>query len=333
VLAIGTSEVHRVLSDAVMVFETVEWTYLSHGSGESWCPTSSFLTLGDQHGSRAIALPACVDDELGRIIGVKWVTSFPDNRRTGRPRAQALVILNDAQTGSPLAIMDAAEINLLRTVASAHLVQSKLQDLEICSSGRLGVIGAGRIARSYADFRGRMGVGPERISVYDSSQAAAECFRDEMRDCRLDVTVAGSCAEVIRGADVVLFATTAPSPHVFDPALFHAGQLVLHLSLRDLSPEVIVRANNVTDDRQQAESHGTSLDLTARNGESAIDGTVFELLTDTLKLVPERPTIFSPFGLGVLDLALAARVYRTVRAGKPGSIDLGSTGPIGLGLS
>src|SRR5687767_7075581 len=54
------------------------------------------------------------DDDL---LGMKWVTAFPANRERGLDAISALVVLNDATTGLPLAILDGAPITAQRTAA------------------------------------------------------------------------------------------------------------------------------------------------------------------------------------------------------------------------
>ncbi|PBP66874.1 pyridoxal-5'-phosphate-dependent protein, partial [Pseudomonas syringae] len=112
-------------------------------------------------------------------------------------------------------------------------------------------------------------------------------------------------------ADVVVFATTAPSPYVLEP-VFQPGQLVLNISLRDLGPEVIAQANNILDDVEHCLKAQTSPDLAVQQYQhrSFITGTLAQLMTGQVELSPAKASIFSPFGLGVLDLAVGQRVYR-----------------------
>lgn len=106
------------------------------------------------------------------------------------------------------------------------------------------------------------------------------------------------------------------APHVTDPAWFTHNPLVLHVSLRDLSPEVILAATNVVDDIDHCLKADTSPHLAEQlsGNREFIDGTLYDVLTGELKIPDDRPVVFSPFGLGVLDLAVGRHIYDTLRA-------------------
>ena len=84
--------------------ETIDWireAYLLHHDGRTVVPESVFLRLPDSAGSRIIGLPAYRMDS-NAAAGIKWVSSFPSNLSAGLPRASALMVLNDPETGYPL---------------------------------------------------------------------------------------------------------------------------------------------------------------------------------------------------------------------------------------
>ena len=95
--------------------------------------------------SRIIALPASLGGP-GRVDGLKWISSFPDNVAAGLPRASAVLILNDPDTGYPFACLESSIISATRTAASAAAGADWL------SRGRerprrIGFVGTGLIAR------------------------------------------------------------------------------------------------------------------------------------------------------------------------------------------
>jgi ornithine cyclodeaminase len=89
------------------------------------------------------------------------------------------------------------------------------------------------------------------------------------------------------------------------------GQLVLNVSLRDLAPELLLTANNVFDDVDHCMKADTSPHLAEQltHGRDFVTGTLARVLRGDVGTDPALPTIFSPFGLGVLDLAVGHLLY------------------------
>jgi hypothetical protein len=102
------------------ITELVEATYRLHGAGDSVNPPSYFLRFPDRPADRIIALPASIGGQ-NRVDGLKWISSFPGNVAAGLPRASAVLILNDHDTGYPFACLESSIISATRTAASAAL--------------------------------------------------------------------------------------------------------------------------------------------------------------------------------------------------------------------
>ena len=107
------------------ITELVEATYRWHGAGDSVNPPSYFLRFPDRPSSRIIALPASIGGQV-RVDGLKWISSFPENVAAGIPRASAVLILNDHDTGYPFACLESSIISATRTAASAALAADRL---------------------------------------------------------------------------------------------------------------------------------------------------------------------------------------------------------------
>ncbi|MGY1593429.1 2,3-diaminopropionate biosynthesis protein SbnB [Geodermatophilus sp. SYSU D00708] len=300
------------------VVELVEATYRVHGAGDSVNPPSYFLTFPDRPTARIIALPASIGGDV-RVDGLKWISSFPDNVAAGIPRASAVLILNDHDTGYPFACMEASVISATRTAASAAAAADWL------SRGRprptrVGFFGVGLIARYIHTFLAGTGWVFDEIGVFDLSPDSTAGFGSYLHSSGTPgrVTVHGSAEELIRGSDLVVFATIAGEPHVSDPSWFDHAPLVLHVSLRDLAPEVLLRSVNVVDDVEHCLKANTSPHLVEQltGSRDFLAGTLAEVMAGQVEIPADRPVVFSPFGLGVLDLAVGKYVYdEVVRAG------------------
>ena len=134
----------------------------------------------------------------------------------------------------------------------------------------------------------------------------------------------GRPEQLIRSSDLVIFATIAGQPHVRDQAWFGHHPLVLHVSLRDLAPEILLASANVVDDVEHCLKASTSPHLAEQltGSRDFLDGTLNDVMAGHVTVPADRTVIFSPFGLGVLDLAVGTYVYDQVaRTGELHVID------------
>ncbi len=293
------------------VVELVETTYRLHSAGDSVNPPSYFLLFPDRPSSRIIALPASIGGEV-RVDGLKWISSFPENVAAGIPRASAVLILNDHDTGYPFACMESSIISATRTAAMAAMAADWF------SRGRqrptrVGFFGVGLIARYIHTFLAGTDWSFDEISVYDLSADSAAGFRGylEQSGAANRITVHDSAEQLIRSSDMVVFATIAGQPHVNDLSWFEHNPLVLHVSLRDLAPEIILASTNFVDDVEHCLKANTSPHLAEQQtgNRDFLQGTLGDVMAGRVPVPTDRPLVFSPFGLGVLDLAVGKYVY------------------------
>ena len=302
----------------------VEATYRWHAAGDSVNPPSYFLRFPDRPTARIIALPASLGGEV-RVDGLKWISSFPGNVDLGIPRASAVLILNDPATGYPLAVLESSIISATRTAASAALAAGTLTRTRGRPTG-IGFVGAGLIARYVHTYLAGTGWSFDRIGVYDPSTNSAAGFRGHLHRSGAGgrVTVHDGAEGVIRDSDLVVFATTAARPHVQGVAWFAHHPVVLHISLRDLAPEILLASTNIVDDVEHCLKADTSPHLVEQRTGSRdfLAGTLVDVLTGRVTVPADRTVVFSPFGLGVLDLAVGKYVYdQVVSAGELHVVD------------
>jgi N-[(2S)-2-amino-2-carboxyethyl]-L-glutamate dehydrogenase len=312
---ISGAQVQRVLQGQEKeIVELVEATYRLHGAGDSVNPPSYFLRFPDRPSSRIIALPASIGGDVC-VDGLKWISSFPENVAAGIPRASAVLILNDHDTGYPFACLESSIISATRTAASAALAADWL------SRGRprprrVGFVGAGLIARYIHTFLAGTGWSFDEVGAYDLSADSAAGFRGYLEQVGTAgrVTVYDSAEELIRSSDLVVFATVAAEPHVSNLSWFAHNPLVLHVSLRDLAPEILLASTNIVDDVEHCLKANTSPHLAEQltGNRDFLLGTLDDVMAGRVTLPADRPVVFSPFGLGVLDLAVGKSIYDKV---------------------
>ena len=303
------------------ITELVEETYRLHGTGDSVNPPSYFLRFPDRPSARIIALPASIGGKL-RVDGLKWISSFPENVAAGIPRASAVLILNDHDTGYPFACLESSIISATRTAASAALAADWLcasRDGRGRDQGsrptRVGFFGVGLIARYIHTFLTGTGWTFDEIGVHDLSAEHAAGFRGYLEKAGPGrVTVYEDAEQLIRTSDLVVFATIAGEPHVSDVSWFEHNPVVLHVSLRDLAPEILLASTNLVDDVEHCLKANTSPHLAEQQTGSRdfLAGTLADVMAGRVTVPAGRPVVFSPFGLGVLDLAVGKYVYDEV---------------------
>ncbi|MGW4488538.1 2,3-diaminopropionate biosynthesis protein SbnB [Amycolatopsis sp. NPDC004368] len=316
---IGGGQVRRTLAGREPeIADLVEATYRLHSAGDTVNPPSYFLQFPDRPSARIIALPASVGGPVG-VDGLKWISSFPENIAAGIPRASAVLILNDPATGYPFACLESSIISATRTAALAACAAAALSR-DRARPARVGFVGTGLIARYVHTFLTGTGWEFAEIGVHDLSPESSAGFRGylERSGTGARITVHESAESLIRSSELIVFATVAGRPHVFERSWFDHDPVVLHVSLRDLAPELLLSTANFVDDVEHCLKAGTSPHLAEQltGGREFLDGTLDDVLAGRVRVPADRPVVFSPFGLGVLDLAVGKYVYDEVaRAG------------------
>lgn len=312
----GGEAQHALQGREQEIVALVEAAYRLHSAGDSVNPPSYFLRFPERPTSRIIALPASIGGDVG-VDGLKWISSFPDNVASGIPRASAVLILNDQETGYPFACLESSIISATRTAAMAALAAEWLSRGRP-RPARVGFFGAGLIARYVHTFLAGTGWSFDEVGVYDLSPDSAAGFCDylDRSGAGGDVTVHDGPEQLVRSCDMVVFATVAGRPHVSDPSWFEHNPLVLHVSLRDLAPEIVLASANVVDDVEHCLKADTSPHLAEQltGNRDFVHGTLDDVMAGRVMVPAERPVVFSPFGLGVLDLAVGKYVYDRVAA-------------------
>jgi 2,3-diaminopropionate biosynthesis protein SbnB len=322
VTVIGAPDIEAVLKGREQeVLEAVRKAYETHARGASSLPHSSFLHFPDSDNDRIICLPAYLGDDY-QLAGVKWIASMPDNVGRGLERASAVIILNDRLTGQPKAVMEGSIISKQRTAASAALASKVLAAGE---PDAIGFVGCGPINTAVARFLAITWPNVRRFIAFDLDTDRAEVFGEALlaHTPGVDFSVAAGLKELLGACPMVSFATTANQPYVDDLDACPAGATLLHVSLRDLGVAAILSNHNIVDDLDHVNRAATSIHLAAAitGNTDFVHGSLGDLLLGNIA-VPERDErkiVFTPFGLGVLDLAVADLVQQQIASAGGGT--------------
>lgn len=311
-LILKAAEVASLVSgQELTLINLAQMAYEAHAMGQSSLPHSTFLRFPGDNRNRIIALPAYLGQDFG-VAGIKWISSFPDNINAGMERASAVVVLNSLATGRPEAIVEGSIISAKRTAASAALAARTLHE-KGCDA--VGLFGCGLI--NFEVARSLLAIFPaiKTFTIFDVSAARAEDFKRRCQNMRpqVRVEIAQDSTRLLHSSRLISIATTATMPHVFSLADCEPESTILHVSLRDLAPELILDCDNIVDDVDHVCRAHTSVHLAEQltGGRDFVRCALADILTG--KEPPRRDAdgivVFSPFGLGILDMAVAKFVY------------------------
>ena len=311
-LILGGDEISGLLEGREQeMVSLVRRAYELHRNGADITPPSSFLRFPDQR-NRIIALPALIEGARP-AAGLKWVASFPGNLERGLERASAVIILNCPQTGLPLAVLEGSIISAQRTAASAALAAVHLHQGR---RPRLGLIGCGRINFEIARFMQAV-LGVHDLYVHDIQPQLAQFLADRLSQRGLTVEILPRLEDVLAAAPLISVATTAATPYINTLAGCTPESTFLNISLRDFAADVVLHADNVVDDLDHVCRENTSIHLAAlRSGHrDFVRCTLADVTTGSApsRREPKTPVLFSPFGLGLLDLIMADTVVALAR--------------------
>jgi thiomorpholine-carboxylate dehydrogenase len=265
-------------------------------SGKVVQPMRVMLPVAD-HGGFLGLMPA-----YGGALGAKLVTFYPNNR--GVPSHHAMILLFRPETGEPLVTMDGRLITEIRT-AAVSAVASKL--LARPDASVLGILGAGVQARSHLEAL-RL-VRPFReVRVW--SPRSARAFAKEF-----GIHAAASAEEAVRGAHVVVVATTSQTPVLFGEWLSpgtHVNAVgAPRPTWRELDDDVLRKARIYVELREAA---------TRESGDIIAAGQVYAEIGEVVAgTKPGRQaageiTLFKSVGVAVEDVVSADLVYRKALA-------------------
>jgi ornithine cyclodeaminase/alanine dehydrogenase-like protein (mu-crystallin family) len=256
-------------------------------------PVRTMLPVAEHQGFLGL-MPAYT----GAALGTKLVAFYP--RNTDVPTHHAKILLFKPETGEPLATMDGRLITKVRTAAVSALATERLARPD---ASVLAIIGSGVQARSHLealrlvrDFR--------EVRVWSPRRAAA--FANEH-----GVHAAVSAEEAVRGADVVVTATTSQTP-VLSGEWLSPGAHVNAVGAprpgwRELDDEVLRRTRVYVDSREAA---------VKESGDIIAAGEIFAEIGEVVagtkpgRRSDEEVTLFKSLGLAVEDVATAELVYR-----------------------
>ena len=301
------------LIDIDELIDALAQAHVQYSTGNAVMPVRLVVPLPQIQG-RITSMPGFLTED--KALGMKVVTYFQDNPKNNLPAILATIMLFSAETGKSIATMDGSYITAIRTACASAMATKALANPQ---NGVLGILGAGVQARTHIQALIRVRK-IEKIKLYSPSGASAAVVKKEMESqvkCAIDV--ANSAEEAVRGADLVVTATTAKEPILRSAWLkpgVHINAVGSHRpDLREIDGATLARAKIIVDSRDaiMAECGDILLALKEKSiAENAIHAEIGEVLA---KVKPGRTdqdeiTLYKSVGIAIQDVAAANLVYR-----------------------
>lgn len=318
ILFLGKQEVEELVSmdEAIGVLEEM---FSDFGNGQVVCPPKLVMDLRP-HGIEGWinSMPAYL--RKAGIAGTKSVNVHYTNAPKKLPTTMGIVILNDPETGRPLAIMDGMFITHIRTGAASGVAVKYLNKK---NASVVSIIGAGAEGKNNYHAVSRV-MDVKKVKVYDLISEASKNLKKQVAP-GVEVQICVSPEECAKGADVLLVCTTAKEP-VIDLDDVDAGTLVIEIGgFTDLDASAVDKASKfIVDERVCALKRISQ--ITGFKVES--DKVYAEVGDIVVGRKPGRSSddeiiLYAPVGMGAEDVAVAHYVYRkAVKLGKGTSLEL-----------
>lgn len=263
-------------------------------SGKVVQPLRTVVPVAEHNGFFGV-MPAC-----GGALGAKLVTFFPNNE--GIPTHHAVIVLFRPETGEPLVMMDGRLITEMRTAAVSAVATDLLARRDV---NVLAILGSGVQARSHLEAL-RIVRQFREVRVW-SPRHAADFAREH------GISASASAEEAVRGADVIVVATSATTP-ILKGAWLSAGAHVNAVGAtrpnwRELDDDCVVRAKLFVESREAASKESGDV-IAAQNIVAELGEVIAGSKPGRASL--EEITLYKSVGVAIEDVAAAQLVYKRV---------------------
>jgi alanine dehydrogenase len=276
-------------------------------------PVRTVLSVGPTNAFFGL-MPAYIEQPAR--LGAKLVTVFNENHHRGLPSHLATIVLLDPETGALIALMDGRYITESRTAAVSAV---SARHLSRSDAATLAIIGSGVQARSHLEAYAQVRTLRD-VRVWSPNARSRERFIEEMTGqvpARLNNS--RSARQAVEGADLIVLATSSPTP-VIDDAWIAAGAHVVSVGAcrpdqREMAPALVARSRLFVDSRAAAlvESGDVVMGIGERRfDDTHIAGELGEVVLNRVagRTSADQITVFKSLGMAVEDVVTADLVFR-----------------------
>ncbi|MFK7905505.1 MAG: ornithine cyclodeaminase family protein [Chitinophagales bacterium] len=248
-------------------------------------------------------------------FGTKMVSVFPDNVNRSLPAIQGLMVLNDAETGEALAILDAGTLTALRTAAIGAVSVKYLGKKEVTS---LGIVGTGRQGIEQAVFASKVR-NIQNIWLYNRSIERLQKAKTELqkRLPNVKIHLAANTTELLQNVEVVVTATNSEMPVLPNDAELLKGKHFVGIgsykpNMREFPQALFPLLKEVYTDTEHALQECGDLATPIAEGWLRLEqvkrlGSVIE---GKVNIAEAETTFYKSVGMALFDVVVAEEIYQ-----------------------
>lgn len=268
-------------------------------------PVKPYLRYGKPY-NRIIAMPAYVGGKYGSA-GIKWIASFPDNIKRNEKRANAVVILNEVDTGKPYCIINSGLISGIRTASVTGYMLNKYYSKRP-GKYNVGIIGFGPIGKLHLDLCANFkNENLGKIYLFDKREIDLSEIPGAYRD---KVEIVNNWESLVDNSDIVITCTVSKERYINKPG--RKGTLHLNVSLRDYCPEFMKTVDlMVVDDWEEICRENTDIEFMHLHHGLKEEDTfnIYDAFDAELNNLDDKIVMFNPMGMAVFDMAISQYYY------------------------
>ena len=252
VMILSDSDIRQLNITFKETFDAIHDVLVEHGKKKVILPPK--FGVHPSPGAHCNAMPAYVPKI--KALGIKWVSGFPGNVGRGYPYIMGTLIINDDETGAPLAIMEASWLTAMRTAAVAGLAVKHLRKK---GANKVGLVGTGVQGRFTIDALFFAVPDIKQISLYDISKTSMEDLaRNIASKNNIPVTCCRTPEEALRNSDIMLTATSFVEHPYVKSEWLREGDVAVLIHHRGWENAAFHRADKIiVDDAPQTKAYGT----------------------------------------------------------------------------
>lgn len=264
--------------------------------------------------NRIIAMPAYVGGKFD-VAGIKWIASFPSNISKGLSRANSVVVLNKADTGEPIAIINTPLLSVIRTASVSGLIMKYYDKTRKLQNFNLGIIGLGPIGQYHLKmFMDLFGERIDKVFLYDVRPIDKNFINCKHKN---KIIITNNWESAYLDSDVVITCTVSKDRYIDKKP--KSGSLQLNVSLRDYKTDILKYLKNtiIVDNWDEVCRENTDIEIMHKEKglkKEDVKDIIDVVCRDFLKTIEKKKVVmFNPMGMGVFDIAVGQYYYNQAK--------------------